>query len=99
MSCDMPLLPTDNGPYVTADFVVLTPGQARHYEEVKEIISAIVDKPDGLMFTLNAVALTNDTALSMIRLWVAAATGGRLDARDLAGIIGERPLTEPRLTW
>jgi hypothetical protein len=99
MSCDLPLLPADNGPHVTADFVVLTLGQARYYEDVKLLISAIADQPDGLMFILNALALTGDTALSMMRLWVSAATGGRLDARDLAGIIGERPLTEPRLSW
>ena len=52
-----------DNPYVTAEFMTLTPGQVRYYEEVKRIISGIVDQPDGMMYILNALALTGDKLL------------------------------------
>lgn len=86
-----------DNPYVTAEFVTLTPDQVRYYEEVKRIISGIVDQPDGVMYVLNALALTGDTTLAKMRLWVDEAASGSMDSRALVGIIHERPLGEPML--
>lgn len=86
-----------DNPYVTAGFMTLTPGQVRYYEEVKRIISGIVDQPDGVMYVLNALAQTGDATLTTMQLWVDVAAGGSMDSRDLVGIIHERPLGEPML--
>jgi hypothetical protein len=86
-----------DSPQVTTVLVSLTPEQAAHYEKIKRLVAELVNEPDGLMFALNALAQTGDSALTMMSLWSDAILSEGWDSRDLVGIIFERPLSLPHL--
>lgn len=89
---------TQNIPEMTARFISLTPEQAARYDDIKRVVQNIMRDPDGLMYLLNTLALTGDTTLGTVQAWVDIAFSGRLDSRDLAGVVYERPLSLPELT-
>lgn len=74
------------------------PEQAARYDDVKRVVQNIMRDPDGLMYLLNALALTGDTTLDTVQAWVDIAFSGNLDSRDLAGVVHERPLSLPEWT-
>lgn len=85
-----------DSPQVKADFVSLTPEQAVRYEQIKRLIADVANEPDGLMFILNALVQTGDSALTTMAMWTDVILGEGWDGRDVAGIVYERPLGLPR---
>lgn len=84
-------------PQVVAEFVTLTPEQEQDYREVQRVIHQIASQPNGLMFILNAVATTEESAVVLMHSWSDELLSSDWDARAIAGIIHERPLELPHL--
>lgn len=83
-------------PHTSFAFTSLTPEQEMRYEQIKRAVSELIaTDPDGLMFVLNAVALTGDTTLAIMGMWTDE--GLQMDSRALVGIIDDRPLSLPQL--
>ncbi len=89
MSTDMQM------PAIVADFVSLTPTQAKRYNEVKDIIHGIAREDDGLMFIFNSIIETGDMSLNKMQMWCDEIAASEHDGRSLIGITHERPLEIP----
>ena len=83
--------------HVEATFTTLTPEEEARYNEVKEVVRVLCSKQNGLRDVLNALLLTGDSALTSMQQLMDVLQESSLDARDLAGIINDRPLSLPRL--
>jgi len=77
---------------ITSDFIPLTPELQASYDEIRRTISEFAGRPHGLALILNAIATTGDTSVSMMALWSGSVADVAGDARDLAGIVNDRPI-------
>lgn len=88
-------MPTSS-PEITADYVSLSFEDSERYAQVKALVAQIASEPAGLVYLLNAVALTGDEALTTMHIWSGIPIECNLDSRSFVGIIHERPLGYPQ---